>query len=84
MDELINILNKNNIKYTLSKYGDEDDSIVIKKNKWKMEIYYDYENNRYVRDLQKVPYTFGEMGDTPLNEIIEELKEYLKIDIKEI
>lgn len=80
MEDLIDLLDKNNIKYTYSKYGYDSDSIVVKKNKYKIEIYYD---NGYVSDLQRVPYTWGCMGNTTLDMIIDYLRNYLKIEIKE-
>lgn len=78
MDELLKILNDNGIKYSISDYAGEE-SVVIKKNKYQLEIY--KKDTGYVSDLQKVPYTWGRMGSTTLDGIIEDLKEYLGIDI---
>lgn len=78
MQELLKILDSNNIKYSYGKYGYDDDCIIIKKNNYKLEIYYE---NGYVSDLQKVPYTWGRMGSTTLDEIINDLKNFLGINI---
>jgi len=78
MKELLQILDNNNIKYLHSKYGYTDDSIIISGNHYQLEIYY---NNGYVSDLQKVPYTWGRMGSTTLNDIIDDLKNFLGINI---
>lgn len=79
MNELLKILNYSCIDYSISDYAGNE-SILIKKNKYQIEIYYKY-NIGYVRDLHNIPYTWGIMGSTTLSEIIEDLKEYLKIDI---
>lgn len=79
MSELISILETNNIKYEYGDYAGEK-SIVIKKNKHQIEIYED--KGRLVSDLQKVPYTWGRMGSTTLEDILEDLRDYLKINIK--
>ena len=72
---LIELLNKNKIKYEVGDYAGHK-SIIIKRNKYKMEIYY---NKGFVSDLQKIPYTWGKMGSTTLSNIINDLKEYLLI-----
>lgn len=77
--ELVNILEINNIKYEYGDYAGKK-SIVIKKNKHKIEIY--ESKDRLVSDLQRVPYTWGRMGRTTLEDILEDLRDYLKIDIK--
>ncbi|MBR4260660.1 MAG: hypothetical protein IKQ33_01735 [Clostridia bacterium] len=80
MNDLIVLLDTNNIKYEIGDYAGIK-SIVIKKNKHKIKIYID--NKRcYVSDLQKMPYTWGRMSSTTLEEIIKDLKDYLGIDIK--
>ena len=78
MKDLICLLDNNNIKYFYSKYGYDIDCIVIKKNNYKLEIYY---KNGYVSDLEKIPYTWGRMGSTSLDMIIDDLRNYLKIDL---
>lgn len=80
MKELINLLEANNIRYQHSVYGYNDKSIIIKKNKYQLEVYEDKEG--LVSDLQKVPYTWGRMGSTTLNGVLVDLKEYLGIEIK--
>lgn len=72
MKELISILDLNNIKYDFSDYAGHE-SIVIKNKHYKLEIYYD---NGYVSDLQRVPYSWGIMGSTTLDSIIEDLEKY--------
>lgn len=79
MLELLNILNQNNIKYSYGKYANEYDSIIIKKNKYKIEIFED--QDCLVSDLQQIPYTWGIMGSTCINEILHDLSYYLKIDV---
>lgn len=79
MSELLNILKQNNIKYSYGHYAGIYDSIIIKKNNYKIEIY--ETNNHLVSDLQKTPYTFGIMGSTNINQILHNLSFYLKIDI---
>lgn len=79
MQELIKILNENGIRYSMSDYAGYE-SIVIKKNRYQLEIYKD-EKGHYVSDLQKVPYTWGRMGSTTIDEIFEDLRKYLGINI---
>lgn len=79
MEELLKILNDNKIKYSISDYAGYE-SIVIKKNKYQLEIYKS-EEGHYVSDLQKVPYTWGRMGSTTIDEIFEDLKKFLGINI---
>ena len=71
MTELENLLNANGIKYEYGDYAGYK-SIVIKKNKHQIEIFKD-ENGKYVSDLQKVPYTWGRMGSTTIEEIKNDL-----------
>lgn len=78
MEKLLDLLNNNNVKYYLSDYAGKE-SILIRKNKYKIEIYKD--GNYYVSDLQRVPYTWGVMGTTTLEYIVEDLKNYLEINI---
>lgn len=79
MQELIQILENNNISYSNDEYAGHK-SIVIKGNKYKLEIYED--SNRLVSDLQQVPYNWGRMGSTTLEEILEDLEKYLMKDVK--
>ena len=80
MEKLIKILNSNNIKYSHGKYAGYE-SIVIKKNKYQLEIYKS-DDGHYVSDLQRVPYTWGRMGSTTLEWIISDLKDYLNINLE--
>lgn len=81
MNELLKLLNYNNIKFLISDYAGNE-SIVIKKNNYKIEI---YEHKKIlVSDLQKVPYTWGRMGSTTLNDILDDLKSYLNIYIDNV
>lgn len=80
MNDLITILNTNNIKYEAGDYAGEK-SIVIKKNKFKIEVYID-NKGKYVSDLQNIPYTWGVMGQTTLKGIIEDIEKYLNIKIQ--
>lgn len=80
MDDLIVLLDTNNIKYENGDYAGHK-SIVIKKNKHKIEIFID-SKGCYVSDLQKVPYTWGVMGSTTLNGILNDLEKYLGIKIQ--
>ena len=78
MKELIELLDRNNIPYQKGFYVDTE-SIVIKKNKHQIEI---YETERgLVSDLQKIPYSWGRMGSTTLEEIKNDLRVYLNIDL---
>lgn len=78
MQELLEILNDNSIKYSISDYAGYE-SVVIKKNKYKLEI---YKNDKgYVSDLQKVPYTWGRMGSTTIDGILEDFRTFLGINI---
>ena len=78
MQELLKILNDNGIKYSMSDYAGYE-SVVIKKNKYQLEI---YKNEKgYVSDLQKVPYTWGRMGSTTIDDILEDLRDFLGINI---
>lgn len=79
MQELIKILDNNDINYSFGDYAGHK-SIVIKGNKHKIEIYKD--ERGYVSDLQKIPYSWGRMGSTTIKDILEDLEEYLKKDIK--
>lgn len=78
MQELLEILNDNGIKYSVSDYAGYE-SIVIKKNKYQLEIYKD--DKGYVSDLQRVPYTWGRMGSTTIDGILEDLRNFLGINI---
>lgn len=79
MKELIELLDRNNIPYEKGFYGFDTESIVIKKNKHQIEI---YETERgLVSDLQKIPYSWGRMGSTNLEEIKNDLRVYLNIDL---
>ncbi len=78
MQELLKILNDNGIKYSMSDYAGYE-SVVIKKNKYQLEIYKDEKG--YVSDLQKVPYTWGRMGSTTIDDILEDLRNFLGINI---
>ena len=80
MKELINLLEINNIKYQHSVYGYNNKSILIKKNKYQIEVFEDEQG--LASDLQKVPFTWGKMGSTTLEDVLEDLKGYLGIDIK--
>ena len=79
MNELINLLETNNIKYEKSTYGYNDECIIIKGNKYQLEIYCD--NQGLVRDLHNIPYTWGMMGSTTLEDILKEVEDYLMIKI---
>ncbi len=79
MEKLIKILDSNNIKYSYGKYVGHE-SIVIKKNKYKLEIFKD--ENVYVSDLQQGQYGFSKMGSTTLELIISDLKDYLNINLE--
>lgn len=79
MQDLIDILNFNNIKYSYGKYGYTEDCIIIRGNHYQIEIYKD--KNGYVSDLQEIPYNWGRMGLTTLNDIIDDLRKFLKINI---
>lgn len=79
MQELIQILDSNNISYSNGDYAGHK-SIVIKGNKHVLEIYQD--GKRLVSDLQQVPYNWGRMGSTTLEEILNDLENYLKKEIK--
>lgn len=81
MQELIQILDNNSIKYSFGDYAGHK-SIVIKGNKHSIEIYQD--NKGLVSDLQRIPYNWGRMGSTTLEEILNDLEKYLKISIKYI
>lgn len=78
MQELLEILNDNGIKYSVSDYAGYE-SVVIKKNKYQLEIFKD--DKGYVSDLQRVPYTWGRMGSTTINGILEDLRNFLGINI---
>lgn len=78
MQELIQILDNNNISYSSGDYAGHQ-SIVIKGNKHKLEIYQD--SKGLVSDLQRLPYTWGRMGSTSLEEILEDLEKYLNKEI---
>lgn len=78
MQELLEILNDNGIKYSVSDYAGYE-SIVIKKNKYQLEIFKD--DKGYVSDLQRVPYTWGRMGSTTIDGILEDLRNFLGINI---
>lgn len=78
MKDLFKVLDNNNIKYLFSDYAGYE-SIVIKGNKYKIEI---YKNEKgFVSDLQKIPYTWGRMGSTTFDVILEDLRDYLNINI---
>lgn len=79
MDELISLLEFNNVKYEHGDYAGHK-SIIIKKNKYQLEIFRDKKG--YVSDLQRIPYLWGKMGSTTLEEILEDLKDFLGIKIK--
>ena len=74
MKELIYLLNSYNIPFKNSIYGYEDKSIVISNKKYQLEIY--ESNNHLVSDLQEIPYNWGRMGSTTLEEIKEDLSKY--------
>ena len=78
MKELIKLLKDNKIKYSISDYAGYE-CIVIKKNKYEIEIFEDEEG--WVSDLHKVPYTWGRMGATSLDYIFKDLREFLDIDL---
>lgn len=78
MQELLEILNDNGIKYSVSDYAGHE-SVVIKKNKYRLEIFKD--DKGYVSDLQRVPYTWGRMGSTTIDSILEDLRNFLGINI---
>ena len=78
MQELLEILNDNGIKYSVSDYAGYE-SVVIKKNKYQLEIFKD--DKGYVSDLQRVPYTWGRMVSTTINGILEDLRNFLGINI---
>jgi hypothetical protein len=78
MQELLEILNDNGIKYSVSDYAGYE-SVVIKKNKYQLEIFKD--DKGYVSDLQRVPYTWGRMGSTTIDGILEDLRNFLGINI---
>lgn len=60
MNDLIVLLDTNNIKYEIGDYAGRK-SIVIKKNKHKIEIYID-NKGCYVSDLQKNALYMGKNG----------------------
>ena len=74
MKELIYLLKSYNIPFKNSIYGYEDKSIVISNKKYQLEIY--EKNNHLVSDLQEIPYNWGRMGSTTLEEIKEDLSKY--------
>lgn len=78
MEELLKILKDNGVKYSISDYAGYE-SIVIKKNKYQLEVFKDEKG--YVSDLQKVPYTWGRMGATTIDDIFDDLREFLNINI---
>ena len=78
MQELLEILNDNGIKYSVSDYAGYE-SVVIKKNKYQLEIFKD--DKGYVSDLQRVPYTWGRMGSTTIDGILKDLRHFLGINI---
>lgn len=81
MKELVDLLKINKIKYKEGFYTNEP-SIIIVKNNYKIEIFYDSYSNELVGDIQRIPYSWGRMGSTSLEDIINDLREYLGIDIK--
>lgn len=78
MNELLKILNENNVKYSISDYAGYK-SIVIKKNGYKIEVF--KKDKGYVSDLQKIPYTWGRMGSTTIDDIFDDLRKFLNINI---
>lgn len=74
MKDLIELLNSYNIPFTNSVYGYDEESIIITSKKYQLEIY--ESENHLVSDLQKIPYTWGRMGSTTLEEIKEDLTKY--------
>lgn len=78
MLELISLLKNNNIKFSFGKYAYDEDCIIIKKNNYKLMIYFD---NGFVCDLQSIPYTWGEMGSCSLSDIFNYLQYYLNINL---
>ena len=81
MKYLVDLLKINKIKYTEGFYTNEP-SIIIKNNKYKIEIFYDSFSKELVSDLQRIPYTWGRMGSTSIEGIINDLNEYLGIEVK--
>lgn len=84
MKDLIELLNSYNIPFKNSTYGYDEKSIVITNKKYQLEVY--KSNNHLVSDLQKIPYTWGRMGSTTLEEIKEDLTKYFnyKFDYMQI
>ena len=76
MKDLIYLLNSYNIPFKHSVYGYEDNSIVISNKKYQIEIYESKTDGHLVRDLQEIPYNWGMMGSTTIEEIKEELAKY--------
>lgn len=83
MKELIELLNSYGIPFKNSTYGYDKESIVISNKKYQLEIY--ESNNHLVSDLQRIPYDWGRMGSTTVEEIKEDLSKYLnyKFDYKQ-
>lgn len=78
MKDFIKILNNNHIRYSISDYAGYL-SVIIRNNNYQLEIFKD--ESGYVSDLQKVPYTWGRMGSTTIDDIFDDLKYFLNINI---
>lgn len=71
LKELEKILKENKINYKISKYANKK-SILIKGKNYKLEI---YEDKGLVSDFQKIPYLYGRMGKTTIEQIIKDIKD---------
>ena len=79
MQELVDLLENNKIKFEIDDYAGHE-SIIIKGKKYQIWIYKD--NKGFVSDLQKIPYTWGRMGSTWMEQIIDDIEMVKGVKLK--
>ena len=80
MQELIDLLEKNKIKYNIELYADKYETIHIKGKHFQIWIGKDALD--WWSDLQKIPYHWGRSGHTWMEEIIEDIEMIKGVKLK--
>ena len=78
LKQLKKLLDQNNVKYKKGDYAGNE-SIIVKGKSYKVEIYED--DHSLVSDFQRIPYLYGRMGSTDIEQIIKDIFEITRIKI---